>query len=84
MLMRSTGLGKTELEGGFKTITSEADYLIFQMDTTSPVKWKVRVAMTLPELVSALFLVLKSGRAWLYILSHLFKKRNHFKRPENF
>jgi hypothetical protein len=47
MLVRSTGLGRTELEGDVKTLDVKADYIIIGMKTNEPVKWHVRVAARL-------------------------------------
>ena len=46
MRMRSTGLGKTELEveiGAFKRVDG---YLLIDMHSTAPVKWHIRVAVS--------------------------------------
>ena len=45
MLMRSTGLGKTELKGKITGLVRLGDYLILQVETTEPVKWKLRVGI---------------------------------------
>lgn len=45
MLMRSTGLGKTELKGKVSGLIRQGDYLILQVETLEPVKWKIRVGI---------------------------------------
>ena len=40
MLMRSTGLGKTELKGKIVGLIRQQEYLVLQVDTIEPVKWK--------------------------------------------
>lgn len=45
MLMRSTGLGKTELKGKVSGLVRQGDYLILQVETLEPVKWKIRVGL---------------------------------------
>ena len=50
MLMRSTGLGKTELSGKISGLIRQEDYLILQVDTIEPVKWKIRVAIAKPDI----------------------------------
>ena len=84
MLIRSTGLGRSEMEGRFETVEKKADYLIFGIHTTAPVKWHIRVAMTFPDLFGALFLVLTSRQGWGFIMSQLFKSRKKVVRPEDF
>ena len=45
MLMRSTGLGKTQLTGAVTDIKRQGDYLIMYVDVVDPVKWKLRVGV---------------------------------------
>ena len=42
MLFRSTGLGKAELVAEIVEIKRQGDFLIMEMRTTEPVKWKIR------------------------------------------
>ncbi len=49
MLMRSTGLGKTELVAEIKDCSPQKDHLILYVDTTEPVKWKIRCTLTLKD-----------------------------------
>jgi len=46
MLMRSTGLGKTQLTGQIIELKRQGDYLIMHVDVVDPVKWKIRVAVS--------------------------------------
>ena len=46
MLMRSTGLGKTQLTGQVSDIKRQGDYLIMYVDVVDPVKWKLRVGVS--------------------------------------
>ncbi len=50
MLMRSTGLGKTELSGRISGLIRQGDYLVLQVETEQPVKWKIRVAIARPDI----------------------------------
>ena len=50
MLMRSTGLGKTELRGKISGLIRQDEYLILQVETIEPVKWKIRVAIAKPDI----------------------------------
>ncbi|MCJ7523328.1 MAG: hypothetical protein MUP21_14080 [Dehalococcoidia bacterium] len=52
MLFRSTGLGKTELVGKVAGIQREGDYLVLQVDTVEPVKWRIRAAMSFTDLLA--------------------------------
>ena len=50
MLMRSTGLGKTELTGKVDSMDRQGDYIIMYVDVVDPVKWKLRVGLNLRDL----------------------------------
>ncbi len=50
MLMRSTGLGKTELVAEIDDCKAQGDHLILVVSTTDPVKWKVRCTMTMLDM----------------------------------
>ena len=50
MLMRSTGLGKTELRGKIGGLIRQQEYLVLQVETIEPVKWKIRVAIAKPDI----------------------------------
>lgn len=51
MLMRSTGLGKTELKGKIDQVQRQGDYLIMYVDVVDPVKWRLRVGLDFRDLV---------------------------------
>ena len=91
MLMRSTGLGRTELEGDVKTLDIKADYAIIGVKTTEPVKWRVRVATNFTDILIITRLLIFTGRGWKFIFLQLFKgllrvfKRDKtYTRPDDF
>ena len=91
MLVRSTGLGRTELEGDVKSLDVKADYIIIGMKTFEPVKWHVRVAANFSDLITIMRLLLFSGPGWKFLtiqslkaLRGLFKKNRVFVRPEDY
>ena len=49
MLFRSTGLGKAELVGEIVGVKAQGDYLIMEINTTEPVRWKVRGAVSFKD-----------------------------------
>ena len=51
MRMRSTGLGKTELQGDIANLEPRESLLILNVHTTSPVQWHVRAAMQRKDLI---------------------------------
>jgi hypothetical protein len=78
MLFRSTGLGKRELVAEIITVRRQGDYLIMEMQTTEPVRWKIRGGVTWKDLRTLLKAILK-----LSILSFLLGPTNWFKRAEH-
>jgi len=59
MLMRSTGLGKTELRGKIIGLIRQDEYLVLQVETIEPVKWKIRVAIAKPDIWQVIKGILK-------------------------
>lgn len=91
MLTRSTGLGNTELAGDIQTLDVKADYMIIGCKTTSPVKWHVRVAISFPDLITVLRLLMTTRRGWSFIFNQLrksvmrpFRKDKSLHRPDDF
>lgn len=91
MLIRSTGLGRTELEGDVKTLDVKADYIIIGMKTTEPVKWHVRVAANYSDLMTITMLLIFSFQGWKFIivqflksLGRIFRRKKDFVRPDDY
>ena len=91
MLVRSTGLGRTELEGDVKTVEVKADYLVVGMKTTEPVKWHVRVAANFSDLLAIMRLTFFSLQGWKFIVVQLwksvvrlFRRKKPYARPDDF
>jgi hypothetical protein len=91
MLVRSTGLGRTELEGDVKTLDVKADYIIIGMKTNEPVKWHVRVAANYSDLMTITKLLIFSLHGWKFIimqflksLGRLFTRKKNFIRPDDY
>jgi hypothetical protein len=74
MLMRSTGLGKAELVAELTTLKRQGDYLIMEMQTSQPVRWKIRGALSHKDMKMVLKAMLK-----LSILSFLLNLKAWFK-----
>jgi hypothetical protein len=70
MLMRSTGLGKTELKGKIVGLVRQGDYLILQVETTEPVKWKLRVGICRPDIWQVMKGILKWKNFKLLLNKH--------------
>jgi len=78
MLMRSTGLGKTELVANIQDLKAQGDHLILYVDTTEPVRWKVRTTMTLQDVKRLIWVSIKfSVVAFLLNLIRWFREPKH-------
>ena len=78
MLMRSTGLGKAELVAEIVAIKRQGDYLIMEMQTTQPVRWKIRGGLSHRDLLMILKAMLKPS-----VFPFLLNLRGWFKKPEH-
>jgi hypothetical protein len=78
MLMRSTGLGKTELVAEINDCVAQGDHLILLVNTTDPVRWKVRCTMTLKDLRKLIVTCIK-----ISILTFILNPLRWFKEPEH-
>lgn len=61
MLFRSTGLGKSELVAEIVDIKRQGDYLIMEVQTLEPVRWKVRGGLNRQDLRMILKSVFKAS-----------------------
>jgi hypothetical protein len=78
MLMRSTGLGKTELVAEISDCVAQGDHLILLVNTTDPVRWKVRCTMTLKDLRKLIVTCIK-----ISIFTFFLNPFRWFKEPEH-
>ena len=78
MLFRSTGLGKRELVAEIVGIRCQGDYLIMEVQTTEPVKWKIRGGVSWKDLRTLLKQALK-----LSVLSFFVKPWSWFRKAEH-
>jgi hypothetical protein len=76
MLFRSTGLGRAELVGKIVGIKRQGDYLIMELQTTQPVRWKIRGGLSHKDLR-----MLLKAMAKLSVLGFLLNLRGWFKHP---
>jgi hypothetical protein len=76
MLMRSTGLGKAELVAEITGLKRQGDYLIMELQTTKPVRWKIRGGLSHKDLRILIKAMMK-----LSVLSFLLDLRAWFKEP---
>jgi 6-phosphogluconate dehydrogenase (decarboxylating) len=67
MRMRSTGLGKTELEGTLKEIKKIDDVIVFYVQIDKPVKWLARMAFQMSDVRTLIFKFLKPKNIWFMV-----------------
>lgn len=80
MRMRSTGLGKTELEGDIAKLEVVDDLLILHVHTTKPVRWHVRTAIQHKDILRLAGLLFTPA-----VLRYLWRARSKSsKEPESF
>lgn len=83
MRLRSTGLGKTELEAKITGVKKVDDLIIFYVVTTKPVKWKIRMAFQEYDLKNLIGAMLKPKNL-KYILRAFFLNESKVPRTESF
>ena len=83
MRLRSTGLGKTELEAEIVNVKKVNDLVIFFVDVTKPVKWHTRMGFQERDL-RGLVLALLRPKNLSFILGALFFNRKKLPRTEDF
>ena len=83
MRLRSTGLGRTELEGEIVNIKKVNDLVLFFVNTTKPVKWQTRMGFQEKDL-KELILALLRPRNLSFVFKALFFPRNEVPRTEDF
>jgi hypothetical protein len=78
VLFRSTGLGKAELVGEIVGIKAQGDYLIMEINTTEPVRWKVRGAVSIKDLKTLVKMMFR-----LSVLLFFVKVAAWFREPQS-
>ena len=75
MRLRSTGLGRTELEAEVATAKKVDDMVIFFAKVTKPVKWKLRMGFQEKDLRALFWAVLKPRNLWFIIKALSFNRK---------
>jgi len=83
MRLRSTGLGRTELEAKIVDVRRVDDLVVFYVNTTKPVKWRVRMAFQEQDLRRLIIAILKPKNLW-YVIRTLFSNQEKVSRTESF
>ena len=78
MLFRSTGLGKAELVGKIIEVKPQGDYLIMEIHTSEPVKWKIRGAVSFKDLRALIKASLR-----LSVILYFLKAAAWFREPRS-
>lgn len=72
MRLRSTGLGRTELEAEITKVKKVDDLVIFFVDVNKPVKWHTRMGFQEKDLRGLIFALLKPRNLSFVIKALLF------------
>jgi hypothetical protein len=83
MRLRSTGLGRTEMEAELIDIRKVDDLVIFFVNTTKPVKWRTRMGFQQRDLRDLVLALLKPKNL-LFVCKALFFRHKEVPRVENF
>ena len=83
MRLRSTGLGKTELEADIVKVKKVDDLVIFFVNTTKPVKWHTRMGFQEKDLRRLIWALLKPKNL-SFVISALLSGKKQVPRTENF
>ena len=83
MGMRSTGLGKTELNAYISSIEKVDDSIVFRRKIISPVRCEVRNLFQQRDIPQLVMLLLKPANMF-FVIKALFKRRPAAFEPENF
>lgn len=78
MLMRSTGLGKAELVAEIVSLRRQGDYLIMELRTTQPVRWKIRGGLSHQDLRMLIRAMMKMS-----VIAFLLDVRAWFRKPKH-
>ena len=82
MRLRSTGLGRSELEGEVIDIKKVDDLVIFFVNTTSPVKWRTRMGFQERDLRALVWTILKPRNLGFVIRALIFGPKKNPQRVD--
>ena len=83
MRLRSTGLGRTEMEGELVAIKKADDLVIFFVNTTKPVKWRTRMGFQESDLRDLVLAILRPKNL-LFMFKALFLGWKQVPRTKDF
>ena len=75
MRLRSTGLGRTELEGDIVKVKKVDDLVLFFVDVTKPVRWHTRMGFQEKDLRELILALLKPKNLSFVIKALLFRHK---------
>ena len=76
MRLRSTGLGRTELEAELVSIKKVDDLVIFFVNTTRPVKWRTRMGFQERDLRDLILNLIKPRNLWFILKALISPHKN--------
>ena len=84
MRLRSTGLGRTELEADIVKVKKIDDLVLFYVNTTKPVKWQTRMGFQEKDLRKLIWALLKPKNLSFVVSALLSGNKKEVPRTENF
>lgn len=82
--LRSTGLGKTEIQAHMTALRPEGDLLVLEMQTTKPVRWHIRTGLQPEDRLGLLKCMLKLNFKLLKFLVNWNPKKGKHPEPAEF
>lgn len=82
--MRSTGLGKTEIQAHITALSADQDILVLEMQTTKPVRWRIRTGLQPEDRLGLLKYMLKLNFKLLKFLFNWNPKKGKHPEPTDF
>lgn len=82
--LRSTGLGKTEIQAQMTKLRADKDLLILEMQTTKPVKWHIRAGLQPEDRLELVKCLLKLNFKLLKFLFNWNPNKGNHPEPADF
>lgn len=84
MRLRSTGLGRTELEADIVKVKNVDDLVVFFVDVTKPVKWHTRMEFQEKDLRNLVLALAKPKNLSFVLKALLFGDKKELARTKDF
>ena len=82
--MKSTGLGKTEIQAHITELKVDQDIIILEMQTTHPVRWRIRAGLQPEDRLGILKYMFKLNFKLLRFLLNWNPNKGNHPEPKDF